>query len=841
MGPIVLWQIIVFVQERSAAIAAGEPIPNIGRGIIMALRLFALTVTASICTHQFFWRSMTTGVLARAALITCIYKHGVNLMGKVRIKLNNTILVNHISMDVSRIDACAQWFQAAWTAPIQVTVCLIILITELGPSALTGFSLFALMIPIQQQLMALQHRIRLGSMKWTDQQAKVLLEELGAIRVVKYFSYKVPFLQSKHDVKEYQQHRHEHHLKKELHGIRWILHLTLVNMALASSLPVLTATLAFVTYTLTSPNFNVAVIFSSLSLFQVKSFSTAYINMHLTDRYTASPATNVIHASRSIELISGDTLWESYGKDSSEAFSSKKGARDGGGPPRGKGRSVKEDIVKEMPTPVKDAPLFQGKNVTMTIPQGQLVAIVGPVGSSKSSLLQGLIGEMRKVSGHVSFGGHVSYCPQTAWIQNTTLHDNIIFGQPFEDDKYWHIIETACLIPDLQLLPDGDLTEIGEKGINVSGGQKQRVNIARALYFDPEIVIFDDLLSAVDAHVRKSLFQDAIMGAMQNHGITDILVTHAIHFLSQADYIYTMNNGAITESGTYEELISHGGDFAHLDLEFGGHALEGKNKDQTEEVPPQTGITIEDIKLKSERDREKATGSGKLEGCLIVKEKRSTGSVSWGVYWTYLVVGRGSITGPLLLFFMLAMQGSLILNLYMLVWWETNKFDRPNLFYQMLYGCLGIGQVIFTFLLGAGMDFISSYASQSLHHQSIVPMGQILSIFGKDIDSVDNQLSQSMRMVVITMSSVGGSIIIVSVLEPYFAITVLFVALGYSYFATFYRAGAREVKHLGSMLRSLLYGHFSETLTGLPTIHSYGEMKRFISTNRYYIDLEDRA
>ncbi|KAG2140137.1 ABC protein [Suillus clintonianus] len=859
MGPIVLRQIIVFAEERSAAIIAGEPAPNVGRGIAMALGLFALTVTASICTHQFFWRSMTTGVLARAALITCIYERGVNLTGKARVKLDNAVLVNHISTDVSRIDACAQWF-VTWTAPIQVTVCLIILLTELGPSALAGFSLFALMIPLQQWLMALQHRIRLASMKWTDQRAKVLLEVLGAIRIVKYFSYEVPFLQRIFELR-----------KKELRGIRWILHLTSANLALASSLPVLAATLAFVTYTLTAHNFNVAVIFSSLSLFQLLRQPMLFMPRALSAIPDAASAIQrLTHVFRA-EQISGDTLiidkdqepallmkdatfeWESHGQDSGEAFSSKKGAS-GGGPPRGKHRNVKEDTVKEKSTPVKDAPLFKVMNVTMTIPRGQLVAVVGPVGSGKSSLLQGLIGEMRKVSGHVSFGGRVGYCPQTAWIQNATLRDNITFGQPFEEDRYWRVIETACLLPDLQLLPDGDLTEIGEKGINLSGGQKQRVNIARALYFDPEIVIFDDPLSAVDAHVGKSLFQDAIVGALRNRGITVILVTHAIHFLSQVDYIYTMNNGVITESGTYEELISRGGDFARLDLEFGGHASEGKDEDQAEEVTLQTGITIEGVKLKSERAREKATGRGKLEGRLIVKEKRSTGSVSRGVYWAYLVAGRGSITGPLLLIFMLAMQGSLILNSYTLVWWETNKFDRPNSFYQILYGCLGVAQAIFTFLLGAGMDFISYYVSQGLHHKSVrnvfhasmsffdtTPMGRILSIFGKDVDNVDNQLPQSMRLLVITLSSVMGSIIIVAVLEPYFIIAVFFIALGYGYFAAFYRAGAREVKRLDSMFRSLLYAHFSETLTGLPTIRSYGEMKRFISANKYYVDLENRA
>ncbi|KAG2043713.1 ABC protein [Suillus americanus] len=858
MSPIILRRIILFAEERSAAIIAGEPVPNIGRGIAMAIGLFALTLTSSICNHQFFWRSMAVGVLARAALITCIYERGVNLTGKARVKLNNATLVNHISTDVSRIDAAAQWF-VTWIAPIQIIVCLTILLTQLGPSALAGFSIFVLIIPLQQRLMALQHRIRSGSVIWTDQRTKVLLEVLGAIRVVKYFSYEISFLQKILELR-----------KKELRGIRWILHANSATLALASSLPVLAATLAFVMYTLTAHNFDAAVIFSSLSLFQLLRQPMLFMPRALSGIPDASSAiqrlTHVFHA----ELISGDTLvidkdqepallvkdatfeWESFTKDSGDDLRSKNGAHGDGSLPKGKDRSVKEDIVKEKPAPGKEASLFKVKNVTMTIQRGQLVAVVGPVGSGKSSLLQGLIGEMRKVSGHVSFGGRIGYCPQTAWIQNATLRDNITFGQRFKEDRYWRVVEIACLLPDLQLLPDGDLTEIGEKGINLSGGQKQRVNLARALYFDPEVAILDDPLSAVDAHVGKSLFQDAIVGALRNRGITVILVTHAIHFLSQVDYIYTLNNGVITESGTYEELISRGGDFARLDLEFGGHVSEENDEGQAKEVTPKTGITIKDATLKSEHARKDATGSGKLEGRLIVKERRLTGSVHRGVHWTYLVAARISTTGPLLFLFVLAMQGSLILNSYVLVWWENNKFERPNSFYQTLYGCLGVAQAIFTFFLCAVMDIISFYASQNLHYGSVrnvfhapmsffdtTPMGRILSIFGKDIDSVDNQLPRD--SVVYMLSSLLGSITIVSILEPYFVIFVFFIALGYGYFAAFYRAGAREVKRLDSMLRSLLYAHFSETLTGLPTIRSYGEMKRFIAANRHYVDLEDRA
>jgi len=197
MGPIVVKMIINFSKERAAAKAKGTKPPSIGRGVAMAIGTFCLVITASVCQHQFFWRSMTTGVLARAALINSIYKRGVNLTGKARTKFTNADLVNHVSTDVSRIDACAQWFHAAWTAPIQVMVCLTILLVQLGPSALAGFALFLIIFPVQVKVMSYQFRTRKKMMVWTDKRAKLLLEVLGAMRVVKYFSYEIPFLRRK--------------------------------------------------------------------------------------------------------------------------------------------------------------------------------------------------------------------------------------------------------------------------------------------------------------------------------------------------------------------------------------------------------------------------------------------------------------------------------------------------------------------------------------------------------------------------------------------------------------------------------------------------------------------
>uniref|UniRef100_A0A336K4Z6 ABC-type glutathione-S-conjugate transporter n=1 Tax=Culicoides sonorensis TaxID=179676 RepID=A0A336K4Z6_CULSO len=202
------------------------------------------------------------------------------------------------------------------------------------------------------------------------------------------------------------------------------------------------------------------------------------------------------------------------------------------------------------------------KNINMKVHKKSLVAIVGSVGSGKSSLLSAILGEMDRLSGRVNIKGSVAYVPQEAWIQNTTLKNNVIFSKPFERNKFEKVIDSCALKTDMEILPNGDRTEIGEKGINLSGGQKQRINLARAVYEDADVYLLDDPLSAVDSHVGKHIFERVI----GNNGLlstkTRVLVTHSITFLPEVDSIFVLQDGQIIESGSYEELLEKNGHFS---------------------------------------------------------------------------------------------------------------------------------------------------------------------------------------------------------------------------------------------------------------------------------------
>lgn len=333
----------------------------------MAIGLFCIVIVTSLTAHQFFWRSMTTGVLVRAALIHSIYKRGVALTGKARTQFSNASLINHVSTDVSRIGAASQWFHLGWTAPIQVMVCLSILLVQLGPSTLAGFLILILIAPVQERLMAHRYYIRSASMKFTDERASTFLEVLGAMRIVKYFTYEEPLQERINKIRN-----------RELVGIRQMHHAQSASTAFAYSIPVLASTVAFVTYTGTTASFDAATIFASLSLFtllrQPMMFLPRALSATADARNALERLSGIFHAdimteasfvidpqqSPALKVINATFGWELpssvVGHDSTKSEA---------------GTSTEN---------VADRP-FRMSSINMEVPPKRLVAVVGRVGA----------------------------------------------------------------------------------------------------------------------------------------------------------------------------------------------------------------------------------------------------------------------------------------------------------------------------------------------------------------------------------------------------------------------------------------------------------------------------
>lgn len=243
--------------------------------------------------------------------------------------------------------------------------------------------------------------------------------------------------------------------------------------------------------------------------------------------------------------------------------------------------SVSHDPSESAPLIIENGTFSWGedpilKNINLRLEKSSLSAVVGSVGAGKSSLVSAFLGEMDKISGRVNTVGSIAYVAQQAWIQNATLQDNVLFGKPLDKKKYDAVIEACALKPDFDMLPAGDQTEIGEKGINLSGGQKQRVSLARAVYANADVYFLDDPLSAVDSHVGKHIFEKVIGPDGLLRDKTRVLVTHGITYLPQADKIIVLKDGEVSEIGTYQELLDKKGDFSDFLMQ---HMNEAKDEE----------------------------------------------------------------------------------------------------------------------------------------------------------------------------------------------------------------------------------------------------------------------
>lgn len=836
-SPLLVKEIIKFAQRSYSAHLTGAKPPNIGQGIGICFALFIQQTISSWGLHHSFYRGSTTGVLIRGGLIAALFDRSMQLTSRARITVPSGRLIGLISTDISRIDFCCMFFHIAWTSPLGLLLCLVLLIVQLGPSALAGFAILFVVSPLQTLIMKRLFSVRMKAMIWTDKRVKLLQELLNGMRVIKVFTWEMPFIKR---IGEYRRH--------ELSHIRTLLLIRSGNNAVAFSLPSIAAVVSFITYSALGHQLDAAIIFTSLTLFQLVRFPLMWMPMGLSAIADAASAVERLYDVFVAEVIA-DTRKVDPDMDVALRVQDATFVWDGSPPEvesAKKGKHARKEKAEHKENQrganvAQPEESYKLENITFDIPRGQLCAIVGAIGSGKSSLLQGIIGEMRRTSGDVVFGGSVSYCPQSAWIQNATIRDNICFGKPFDEEKYWNVIKDSCLEADLDMLPNGDLTEVGEKGITLSGGQRQRCNIARSLYFGSDIIILDDPLSALDAHVGKAVFQNVISGALA--GKTRILVTHALHFLPLVDRIIVMENGKIVEDGTYDGLVKTGGAFSFLIKQFG--AQEDAQKEEEEEEVDGGEAAVEAAKKR----RKAIQGAQQMQA-----EERNTGSVKGTVYGQYLKAANGQILIPLLLLSAIFTQGAQVMSGYWLVYWQEFKWHKSQGFYMAIYASLGAAQALGTFVTGAVLSFITYFASRALHKAALKrlmyspmsffdtnPLGRIMNRFAKDIDTIDNTLGDAIRFLNNTVTQIIGSVILIAIVIPQFLAPLFVIGIIYYYMAVFYRHTAREIKRLDAILRSSLYSHFSESLSGLATIRAYSETERFRQENVKRIDVENRA
>ncbi|XP_006811248.2 ATP-binding cassette sub-family C member 5-like [Saccoglossus kowalevskii] len=502
-------------------------------------------------------------------------------------------------------------------------------------------------------------------------------------------------------------------------------------------------------------------------------------------------------------------------------------------------------------------------DINLTVIKGDLLGVCGSVGSGKSSLMSAVLSQMRLVKGQVCVGGTIAYVAQQAWVFNASLKDNILFDKPYDEKRYTDAVFAACLQQDIDMLPNGDQTEIGEKGINLSGGQKQRVSLARALYADCDIYLLDDPLSAVDTHVGQHIFEVYIKQALQNK--TVIFATHQLQYLNQCDDVMMLKDGHVTEYGTHSQLMLDDKEFANLIKTY----HESK---QEEETPPD--ITSFKSQLSRQLSLSSTTSQSTLssedssdiamdtDGKLIVAEEKETGSVKLSTYGAYIKSAGGCVIACIVCLLFLLYVSSLTFNAWWLSYWiskgsgnttvlvgnetviSTSILDNPDYdIYIMVYGLSIIGILIFSFMRSIVFVTVCLRSSSNLHDKvfskiirspmsffDTTPLGRIMNRFSKDMDEIDVWLPLIMDLSLQNLFVLIAGLVVIMIVFPWFLVACVPLFILFLLCLMFFRAGVRECKRLDNISRSPWVSMLASTAQGLSTIHAYERSQNFIQS-----------
>ncbi|XP_022245979.1 multidrug resistance-associated protein 1-like isoform X2 [Limulus polyphemus] len=526
------------------------------RGFFYASLMFLASMIESLFNSQYEYLIYCIAMRIRSCVTSALYRKSLQLSNSARKRFTVGEIVNLMAVDTQRVMEFVQIINVIWYAPLQIGICLWLLWQQLGVSTLGGFGIMILLFPVNGFITAKLRNLQVRLMKEKDIRIKLMNEILNGIKVLKLYAWEKSFQKQAKDIRA-----------REIDVLTTQSYYSGAIYVAFTCAPFLVALASFTMYVLIDPSnvLDASTAFVSLSLFNILQAPLVFLPMLLT--YTAMflVSLNRINTFLGSDEINPDAL----SHDDSEEDS-----------------LVMENASFAWST--NENPTL--KNISLRIKPGSLVAVVGQVGAGKSSLLSAFLGDMEKLQGYVNIKGSVAYVPQQAWIQNESIRNNVLFGQKYVEEKYNKILDSTCLKPDLEILPGGDNTEVGEKGINVSGGQKQRISLARAVYNDADVYLLDDPLSAVDSHVGKHIFDNILGPKGLLKGKTVVLITHKISILPQVDTILVVKDGCLTESGSYSELLSRKGAFADFLIQYLSEEVE-----EAETVDPEEIELIENV------------------------------------------------------------------------------------------------------------------------------------------------------------------------------------------------------------------------------------------------------
>ncbi|XP_063893502.1 multidrug resistance-associated protein 1 [Helicoverpa armigera] len=828
-------------------IESNEPV---WKGYLYAVSMLVCVIIQSLFLGQYFMKINMVGIQIKNSLCSVVYKKALCLSNAARKERTVGEIINLMSTDIDRFGSLT-FINLVWSAPLQISLALYFLWGVLGPSVMAGLAVIIVLMPFNGLMARYQEKLQSKLMKHKDQRIKLMSEVLNGMKVLKMYAWEPSFRDHITGIRN-----------KELGVLKKLAYLNSGMAFIWICTPFLVSLMSFTCYVLVNDTevLDSKKAFVALSLFNILRFP-----MFMLPNVISDIIQTAVSIKRLNKFLNSDEL------DTNAIEHS----------PNEKDQIVMEKAHFTWGDQDSDPVL---KNLNLRIPRGSLVAVVGSVGSGKTSLLSALLGDMDKISGRVNIKGNIAYVSQQAWIQNATLQNNILFGLPLDRKKYNDIVQACALAADLGILPGGDQTEIGEKGINLSGGQKQRVSLARAVYCDADNYFLDDPLSAVDSHVGKHIFDKVLGPAGLLKHKTRVWVTHNVSYLMHTDLVVVLRDGEVSEAGSYQQLLEKKGAFADFLLHHLSDAersssledLEDIKNDLENKLGPEfhrklqwarsISTSASEKEPTNAGDRANVANKEKLENTpieedpefdqLIETEKTETGKVKIEVYMHYLskIGVKAAITTLVMYILLHSLQISV--NFWLAIWSSDDKMlvngtvdtQRRNM-YLGVYGGLGFCQALVSLFVDL-MPFLACWKAAKILHAimldnvfksplqffEVTPVGRILSRFSKDVNVVDTSLCWEISSVLNGSFELIGTIIVISVSTPMFMTVILPIGAMYYLIQRFYVPTSRQLMRIESVARSPVFSHFNESILGATSIRAFGVADRFIKESQFKVD-----
>uniref|UniRef100_A0A671X1D2 ABC-type glutathione-S-conjugate transporter n=1 Tax=Sparus aurata TaxID=8175 RepID=A0A671X1D2_SPAAU len=829
--PQVLSLLLEFMRDKNA---------EMWKGFLFATFLFLLSCLQSLFHHHYMFHCFTVGMRLKTAVMGLVYRKCLLLSNSARRQCTLGEIINLVSADTQKLMDFVVYLNCLWVTPIEITLCFYFLWQLLGPAALAGIITVILIFPLNGFIAKVRSKLQEVQMKFMDSRIKLMNEILNGMKILKFYAWEEAFLRRVGVLRD-----------GELDALKRSQILHSVSLASFNSSSFLIALSVFGVYVLMDERnvLDAQKIFVSVALINILKTPLSQLPFAMS---------TTMQAVVSLRRLGNFLYQDELKPDNVERLTTWTHALSSDG----------DSVVIEggsFSWTNDGLPCLQ--RINMKVKTGFLVAVVGHVGSGKSSLLSAMLGEMERRSGFISIKGSVAYIPQQAWIQNTSLKDNILFGGERKESWYHRVLEACALLPDLDILPAGDSTEIGEKGLNLSGGQKQRVSLARAVYRRSDVYLLDDPLSAVDAHVGQHIFDRVIgpRGLLKDK--TRVLVTHGLSFLSKADLILVMEEGHVSEMGSYMELMERRGAFAKLIHTFSGNQRRGMSRksvsrlsmtdysiDLSQEQLISCDMSSASVQVMEAADQDlDAEDAGKLTEA----DKAHTGRVKLQMYREYFrTVG---LTFIMTIIFLCAFQqaASLAYNYWLSLWADeptVNGTQSDHGLKLSVFAALGFtqGMAMFGTTLAIALggivasrhlhaDLLNSVLRSQMSFFEVTPSGNLLNRFSKEIDAIDCMIPDGLKMMLGYLFKLLEICIILLLATPFTGLVLLPLTCVYILIQSFYVASSCQLRRLEAVSRSPIYSHFNETVQGASVIRAFGEQRRFILHADHRIDSNQEA